>query len=158
MKLASSILGAALVVALLASASPTLAVMGGGGNYSGGGNSSAGGVSLSDAEAYIERGRYRDAIAVLRQIIEAEPRNADALNMLGYSLRKSGNYRQAQGFYLKALQIKPNHRGANEYLGELYVETGQLGKAKERLEALEAICGTSCREYRLLKTAIDAAI
>jgi tetratricopeptide (TPR) repeat protein len=158
MKLASRILGAAVIVALVASASPSFAVMGGG-NYSGGGGSSSGsGVSLSDAEAYIERGRYRDAIAVLRQIIEAEPRNADALNMLGYSLRKSGNYRQAQGFYLKALQIKPGHRGANEYLGELYVEIGQIEKARERLEALEAICGTSCREYRLLKTAIDAAI
>jgi tetratricopeptide (TPR) repeat protein len=157
MRFPSRILGAVLVVAMLASASPVLAV---GGNYGGGGGSSSAGsgVSLGDAEAYIERGRYKDAIGVLRHIIEAEPRNADALNLLGYSLRKSGNYRQAQGFYLKALKIRPNHRGANEYLGELYVETGQLEKAKERLEALEAICGTGCREYRLLKTAIDGAI
>jgi len=76
---------------------------------------------------------------------------------MGCALRKSGDYRRAQGFYLKALKIKPMHRGANAYLGELYVETGQLAKARQRLEVLEAVCGTGYEEYRAHKQAIDAA-
>lgn len=142
------------IFAALAVAGPALAFdSGGDSGYSAG----AGASTLDEARAQIDRGRYKDAIGILRHIVGDEPRNADALNLLGYSLRKTGDYRNARGFYLKALDVRPNHRGANEYLGELYVETGDLPKANERLDALEAICGTSCREYIALKQAIDAA-
>ena len=64
----------------------------------------------------------------------------------------------ALGFYLKALKINPKHKGAHEYLGELYVETGQLAKAREMLADLEKLCGnTSCEEYEDLEKAINAA-
>ncbi len=109
---------------------------------------------LSAARANIEAANYAGAIDQLKQIIAADPDNADALNLMGYSLRKSGNRKQALGFYLKALSIDPRHRGANEYLGELYVETGQIEKAKERLQVLEQICGTRCEEYKDLAKAI----
>ncbi len=48
------------------------------------------------------------------------------------------------------------HRGANEYLGELYLQTGDLAKAKERLEKLDDICFFGCGEYNDLKAAIEA--
>jgi Flp pilus assembly protein TadD len=151
LKLAFSI----AIVAALAAASPAVAFDTGGGDssYSGGDNAS----TIDAARAYIDKGRYKDAIGVLRHIVSDEPRNADALNLLGYSLRKTGDHRNALGFYQKALKIRPNHRGANEYLGELYVETGNLDKALVQLATLEDICGTSCREYRALKKVIDAA-
>lgn len=146
---------ASFILAVALAATPALAVDSGG--Y--GGSSSGGAAySLDDARAFIDRGRYRDAIGVLRHVVDAEPRNADALSLLGFSLRKTGDMRKAQGFYLKALKLRPNHRGANEYLGELYVEIGEIDKARERLDALEAICGTSCREYQLLKGVIDGAV
>ena len=56
----------------------------------------------------------------------------------------------------KALAIKPDHRGANEYIGELYLETGQLEKAKERLKVLDSACFFGCEEYTTLKKAIAA--
>lgn len=114
-------------------------------------------ASLQDARGQIKRQRWADAIATLRVVLEAEPNNADANNLMGYSLRKSGQMKRAEGFYLKALKLSPQHKGANEYLGELYVETGNLTKAKARLQALEAICGTGCEEYQDLKQAIDKA-
>jgi len=112
---------------------------------------------MQDARAQIKKQRWADAIATLRVVLEAEPNNADANNLMGYSLRKSGNLQRAEGFYLKALKLSPKHKGANEYLGELYVETGNLAKAKARLEVLESICGTGCEEYQDLKAAIDKA-
>jgi hypothetical protein len=53
--------------------------------------------------------------------------------------------------------LQPKHLDANEYLGELYVELGQLDKAHERLAVLEAACGKSCEQTRDLEVAIANA-
>jgi hypothetical protein len=47
-----------------------------------------------------------------------------------------------------ALKIDPNHLGANEYLGELYLKLKQPAKANAQLAKLEQICGTNCAEYK----------
>lgn len=154
----------------LALSLPSLAVDsgggGGGGDSGGGGYSSSGGggggsgdessgPTLADVRVMIKSQRWDAAIRTLKAIVANSPNNADALNLLGYSLRKSGDYDNAQGFYLKALKINPRHKGANEYLGELYVETGQLAKAKAQLEVLAKLCGnTTCEEYQDLAEAI----
>ena len=112
---------------------------------------------LSTARDQIKSQKWDAAIGTLRLALEAEPNNADTRSLMGDSLRKSGNMQRAEGFYLKALKLSPKHRGANEYLGELYVEIGQLDKAKQRLDSLKGICGTGCDEYKDLKAAIDKA-
>jgi tetratricopeptide (TPR) repeat protein len=66
--------------------------------------------------------------------------HADVYNLMGFSLRKSGDRKQAYTFYRKALDFDPEHKGALEYLGELYVETGQLDKARENLALLKKLC------------------
>jgi Flp pilus assembly protein TadD len=75
---------------------------------------------LGPARAKIKAEDYRGALADLR----AMKPNADVYNLMGYSLRKSGDPTQALVYYEKALDIDPRHKGALEYLGELYVETG----------------------------------
>ena len=52
-------------------------------------------------------------------------------------LRKTGKFKEAEKFYLAGLKLKPNHNGINEYLGELYVKTGRMDMAKERLAVLK---------------------
>jgi Flp pilus assembly protein TadD len=114
-------------------------------------------LDLDDARALIARSDWAGSIKMLRQIVVQQPRNADALNLLGYSLRHKGDMKEAESWYLKALKLKPNHLGANEYLGELYVMTGQKQKAEARLKTLARICGnTTCEEYRDLAKAIAA--
>ena len=46
--------------------------------------------------------------------------------------------------------------GANEYLGELYLETGELKKAEGRLAELVAACPSGCEEREELAEAIEA--
>jgi tetratricopeptide (TPR) repeat protein len=159
-------LGAAALC--LALSLPSLAVDTGGGGGSGGGgsqSSSSGsgggsgsdssGPTLADVRVMIKSERWDAAIRTLKTIVANSPNNADALNLLGYSLRKTGDHDNALGFYLKALKINPRHKGANEYLGELYMETGQLAKAQAQLEVLAKLCGnTTCEEYRDLAEAI----
>jgi hypothetical protein len=60
-------------------------------------------------------------------------------------------------YYNKALAMNPLHRGALEYQGELYVEMGQVGKAKENLAKLKGICPFGCEEYGDLQEAIEHA-
>ena len=79
-------------------------------------------------------------------------KNADILNYLGYTLRKTGDLEQAEIYYLKGLELDSGHLGINEYLGELYVQTNRIGLAKERLEVLK---GCNCEEYEELKELIE---
>ena len=79
-------------------------------------------------------------------------KSADILNYLGYTLRKTGSLEKAEKFYLEGLRLDAGHLGINEYLGELYVQTGRIELAKERLQVLN---GCKCEEYEELKELIE---
>jgi predicted Zn-dependent protease len=111
---------------------------------------------LDAAQKKIDAGDYPGAIPILTDFLKANPNNADALNLMGFSLRKTGQTNLALQYYIKALSLSPKHLGANEYLGELYVETGQIDKAKERLAVLRGACG-NCEQAQDLSAAIDKA-
>ena len=111
---------------------------------------------LADAETAIEAGDYGRAIDLLQKVIAGDSENADAWNFLGFSHRNLKSLDEALVAYQKALAIDPEHRGANEYLGELYLRTGNLAKAKERLKKLDDVCTFGCEEFDDLKQAIKA--
>ena len=71
------------------------------------------------AAKLFEAGDYAGAIPLLRKSVDADPNNADAYNLLGFSHRKLGDVDMALAHYRRALEMEPGHRGANEYLGEL---------------------------------------
>ena len=114
-------------------------------------------IDLDAARKLIAKNDWSGAIKLLKVIVVQQPRNADALNLYGYALRNAGQMKSAESWYLKALKLQPKHLGANEYLGELYVMTGQMDKARARLATIEKICGnTTCEEYADLSKAIAA--
>ena len=96
--------------------------------------------------------KYLRAIKYLEQSNQIEPGKPNTLNYLGFALRKTGNLEDAEKFYLEGLKIDPEHVGINEYLGELYISTNRLDKAKERLKVLETC---NCEEYSELKNLIN---
>ena len=96
--------------------------------------------------------KYLRAIKYLEQSNQIEPGKPDTLNYLGFALRKTGNFEDAEKFYLEGLKIDPKHVGINEYLGELYIQTNRLDLAKERLEVLK---NCKCEEYEELKELIE---
>ena len=110
----------------------------------------------AQAKKLVEAGDYAAAVPLLGKAVASDPTNADAFNYLGFSLRKTGDREGALGHYLTALKLDPEHRGANEYLGERYLEMGQPDMAKERLKVLDGACFFGCGEYRELKRAIEA--
>ena len=96
--------------------------------------------------------RYEKAYEYLIKSNEKNPNQADTLNYLGFALRKLGNFEEAEKYYLQGLNIKPDHNGINEYLGELYIQTNRIELAKERLEVLK---NCKCEEYDELKELIE---
>ena len=96
---------------------------------------------------------YNKAYKKLLEANKADSRNPDILNYLGFTLRKAGKYEQAEKYYLQGLEIKPNHNGINEYLGELYVQTQRIDLAKERLAVLK---DCNCEEYEELMEVINS--
>ena len=94
---------------------------------------------------------YSKAYDKLLKAYDKDKKNPDILNYLGFTLRKAGNFEEAEKFYLAGLEIKPDHKGINEYLGELYVKTNRIELAKERLEVLK---GCKCEEFEELKELI----
>ena len=108
------------------------------------------------AKSLIDDDKYSEAIPILQKLIKDKGAYADALNLLGYSYRKSGDATTALDYYNQALAMEPKHLGANEYLGELYVEMKQKDKAQERLAVLKKACG-SCEEAKELEEKIMAS-
>ena len=97
---------------------------------------------------------FDGALVLLNQVVAKDPKNANAWNYIGFSDRMLGHYDESLAAYEKALAIEPDHIGANEYLGELYVQTGHPEKARQQLAVLDRLCGENCDEYKELKGAI----
>ena len=95
---------------------------------------------------------YLKAYDKLIKAYGKDKKNPDILNYLGYTLRKTGDLEKAESYYLKGLELDAGHLGINEYLGELYVQTGRIELAKERLQVLS---GCDCEEYDELKELIE---
>jgi tetratricopeptide (TPR) repeat protein len=96
--------------------------------------------------------RYEKAQKFLIKSNKEKPLQADTLNYLGFTTRKLGDYEKGEKYYMLGLEIEPNHKGINEYLGELYVVTQRIDLAKERLAVLKSC---DCEEYDELKAIIE---
>ena len=85
-------------------------------------------------------------------------KEADKYNLLGFTARKSGDLNAAAEYYKKALEINPKHIQALEYQGELYLQLGEMEKAKKNLEKIKTICWFICKEKKMLEEAIKLAL
>lgn len=145
------IVTAALLALVLGSGSLLAA---GSSDGSSGSSSSSQTSDYDKAVKFIKAKDYAAAEPLLQGVVAKEPKNADAWNYLGFVQRNLGKLDEAFASYNEALLINPKHDGANEYLGELYLMTGDLAKAEEQLAKLDANCSFSCSEYHELKDAI----
>ena len=152
----------ALAIAVALAGGPATLAHADGGGGGGGGNGSSSTSSApadpgyTDGVKAIKAGNYAAAIPLLEGAVERDKKNADALNWLAYATRKNGDPAKSIPIYERALAIDPKHRGAHEYIGEAYLQLGNLPKAKEHLARLDSLCLITCSEYRDLKKAVQA--
>ena len=100
--------------------------------------------------------KFDKSIKLLEKIAKRKDlgeKKADVYNLLGFSYRKHSepDLDKALESYKIALETNPEHLGAHEYLGELYITLGNMNKANEMLNNLEKIAGTNSMEILILK-------
>jgi tetratricopeptide (TPR) repeat protein len=119
-------------------------------------------ASLTDEDLYLagrdlgQQAHYAEALKLFFRVKNRE--QARVLNSIGYSTRKLGDVDKGIDYYHQALAIDPNFTKARQYLGEAYLQKGDVAKAKEQLMEIADRCGGPCDDYELLVKAIAAHV
>jgi len=109
---------------------------------------------------------YREAYATIydRYDYESAIRQLSALghddyanvaNLIGYSYRKLGDYKQSQVWYERALKSDPQHVLTWQYYGLWQIEQGNREQAQYHLSKIAELAGTDSEEYRSLAAALE---
>lgn len=117
------------------------------------------GSSLGDdalygaAREFAYAGQYQNAITALRAM--KDQREDRVLTYMGFTLRKSGDAERGMAYYDAALEANPDNLLARAYLGQAYVELGNLDRAKVQLAEIRSRGGADGWPERALLEAIE---
>ena len=113
---------------------------------------------FKDINKLIKLEKFAEAHKMLKSLKKVNTDEADRLNLLGFTARKSGDLDAAGDYYEQALALNPRHTGALEYQGELFIQLGKIELAKANLAKIDKICWLPCNAERELKKAIENSI
>ncbi len=94
---------------------------------------SASATAFQVAFGHHQAGRLREAEAIYRQILQAEPQHADAWHLLGLVAYQVGKPDVASQLIARAVALAGNRALFHGNLGEAYRATGQLTAAEQSL-------------------------
>ena len=84
---------------------------------------------------YDKANKKEDSMAMMRKVIELDPKHANALNYLGYTYADLGtNLDEAEKLIKEALKYKPNDGYITDSLGWVYYKKGEFQKALQYLQ------------------------
>ena len=95
----------------------------------------------------IAKGQRDKAVALLRQIVGSDPRNADARLLLGSVLMEAGQAAESIDQLSKAVQLRPKSADAHIALGEAYQAFGRPDAARPEFERAVAINPASAQAH-----------
>jgi predicted TPR repeat methyltransferase len=84
---------------------------------------------LQQAVAHHQQGRYAQAQDLYRQVLALEPRQFDALHLLGVTLRQCGDVEGAIGMIGRAIAIDPDQASAHCNLGVALLDAERAAEA-----------------------------
>ncbi|HYV44847.1 MAG TPA: tetratricopeptide repeat protein [Myxococcaceae bacterium] len=85
--------------------------------------------------AYERKGDHEKSISEMRQVLEVNPENPDAMNFIGYTLAESGHdLDEAERLLNKALELRPDNGAFLDSLGWVYYQKGEADRAVKTLE------------------------
>lgn len=95
-----------------------------------------------------KRGQYEAALATLRSAADqSDPR---VQTMIGFALRKLGKVDEGMAYYQRVLAAHPHRTTTRQYLGEAFLQVGDVASAREQLAEIAKRCGEACEDYQLL--------
>src|SRR5207248_1882981 len=85
--------------------------------------------------AYERKGEHEKSIARMREVLELDPENANAMNHIAYTLAQmGGDFDEAEKLVGRALELKPDTGAFLDSLGWIYFHRGEYARAAETLE------------------------
>ncbi|HEY6965982.1 MAG TPA: tetratricopeptide repeat protein [Burkholderiales bacterium] len=94
---------------------------------------------LQDALAHHQAGRLREAEALYRALLEAEPGNSEALHLLGVAAHQLGRHEEAVGLIGRAIAANPSRPEFHSNLGEVQRTLGRHAEAERCFRAALAL-------------------
>jgi len=82
--------------------------------------------------------KFGKALKKFKEATDYDANYFEAWNMVGFCSRKTGDLKASFDAYQKCITIEPEYAQAHEYLGETYLMSGDVAKAKEQLMWLVA--------------------
>jgi tetratricopeptide (TPR) repeat protein len=82
--------------------------------------------------------KFGKALKQFEDAVERDTAYYQAWNMVGFCSRHTGDLKKAFAAYQKCLAIAPEYEEAHEYLGEAYLQAGDIANAKIQLAWLRA--------------------
>ncbi|MBZ5600117.1 MAG: sulfatase-like hydrolase/transferase [Acidobacteriia bacterium] len=110
---------------------------------------------ITDANLWIEDGRYQEAIAKLEEVVAKDPTIVDAYDALGGAWIRLGKYQNALPALRKSAELQPDYAWAHYQLGLALEKTNDLHAAAPELEAAMAGSPLSA-EVRFLLASVYA--
>lgn len=91
------------------------------------------------AMTYVSSSNPMQGITMMREILEQDPQNEDALFNMGVLSMQSGQYKRATERFEELLQYHPENLQGQFYLGVSYFEDNLKNKAKAQFEKVKAM-------------------
>jgi spermidine synthase len=79
-------------------------------------------------------GNYQAAVPIYERVLKLDPKNVQALNILGVMNIKTGHLQTAEDYLRRAVRLRPNCGSARYNLGHLLEQTGRHAEAVEQWE------------------------
>lgn len=90
---------------------------------------------FNKGRALINSQKYAEAVGLLRRAVQLKPENGDYNAYLGYAMSKIPQYkREAEQFFLKAIEVNPMNVSTYLHLGRMYKEANLNVKAVNMFE------------------------
>ncbi|MBV9241135.1 MAG: tetratricopeptide repeat protein [Acidobacteria bacterium] len=91
------------------------------------------GTTVLVADVMQSEQRYADSVPLLKQVLDADPKNPSGLLMYGHALTVTGQYKDAEAALRKALTVSSDGYQANVLLASLYMRQGAYELAENAL-------------------------
>src|ERR1700722_10241553 len=92
-------------------------------------NTSASAEQIAQGHALQRAGRFSEAEGVFRRVLADEPRNAQALHLLGVTVGRMGRHQDAVTYITSATRAQPSNPVFHTNLGHALIEVGRNADA-----------------------------
>lgn len=103
--------------------------------------------AIGDAVALHRAGRLGEAERLYRQVLKDEPKNSDALHLLGVALFQSARHAEAAEFIRRAIAVRPGMADFHNHLGVALTGAGRAAEAIDELGKALALDPTKAEAH-----------